>query len=194
MIVVVDAVRARLRNEAGHGAAIADPPTTVHGKGLVVGPAPVAVDEEHADCRPSRDLLIEPDHCKVVFGRNACDCLRAHREQSEVGAVANFPGQSQTAVDRDLFASGSNPDASGEEQLNLTRRSDGKLSRILQEERALFRKEQAEAVQIHLQVVDFDLREVGVVRRVERQAWRERVLQVETELFVGLTARERAAP
>ena len=55
------------------------------------------------------------------------------------------------------------------------------------------RKEQAEAIEVHLLLVHFHLREIRVVRRIERQARRDRVLQVEAGLVLGLRLRKRAA-
>ena len=59
----------------------------------------------------------------------------------------------------------------------LSRRSSGAAEReralVLEEELALLRKEQAEAREVDLLLVGFDLREVGVVGEVGRQVLRE---------------------
>ena len=51
---------------------------------------------------------------------------------------------------------------------------------VLEKERALFWQEQVEPVEVDLLVVDFDLREVGVVRRIKGEARRDAVLHVDT--------------
>ena len=80
-------------------------------------------------------------------------------------------------------------DAPAEEQLDFLRIANRELPRVLEEELALLGKEQREAIEVHLLLIDLDLREIGVVRRVERQARRDRVLHVETPLVLRLPLR-----
>ena len=49
------------------------------------------------------------------------------------------------------------------------RRAEREVAGVLEEEVALLGKEQVEARQVHLLLIDFDLREIGPVGRVERQ-------------------------
>ena len=58
-------------------------------------------------------------------------------------------------------------------------------ARVLEEEVALLRKEQAEPRQVDLLLVGLDLREVGVDGEVPRQAARDAVLHVEAGLEVA---------
>ena len=62
---------------------------------------------------------------------------------------------------------------------------------ILQKEIALFRKEQAESCEVHLLLVGFHLREVGVDREVPRQATRDAVFHVEAHICVGADVHAR---
>src|SRR6185295_5706550 len=64
-------------------------------------------------------------------------------------------------------------------------------ARVLEEERALLREEQREAVEVHLLFVRFDLREVRVDREVEGQARGRAPLEVAARAGVGLAVRER---
>ena len=57
-------------------------------------------------------------------------------------------------------------------------------ARVLEEEVALLGEEQAEARQVDLLLVGFDLREVGVDREVPRQPGRDAVLHVEAGVVV----------
>ena len=57
--------------------------------------------------------------------------------------------------------------------LVLTSRSaaaaaEAEVAGVLDEEVALFRKEQAETRQVHLLLIDLDLREIGAIRGVEQ--------------------------
>ena len=72
----------------------------------------------------------------------------------------------------------SDPDAPAEEQLQLARLPHREQPGVLQEERPLLGEEQVEPVQVDLLLVHLDLREVGVVGQVEREAGRHAVLQV----------------
>ena len=53
---------------------------------------------------------------------------------------------------------------------------------VLEEELALLRKEQAEARQVHLLLVGFDLREVGVVGEVRRSVLGDGIPRVDADL------------
>ena len=61
----------------------------------------------------------------------------------------------------------------------------------LQEELALFRKEQREACQVHLLFVDFDLGEIGVVGEISGQVLRQAVLQIEAGVGVAFVEHGR---
>ena len=54
----------------------------------------------------------------------------------------------------------------------------------LEEELALLRKEQVESRQVHLLLVDLDLREVGVVGEVGGEALGDAVLHVDADVAV----------
>jgi hypothetical protein len=63
-----------------------------------------------------------------------------------------------------------------------------------EEELALFRELQVEARQVHLLLVDFNLREVGVVGEVERQVLRQVVLGVEAKISINVVQDRRRPP
>ena len=73
---------------------------------------------------------------------------------------------------------GPDPDPAREEEVHLSRRAEREQARVLEEERPLLRVEEAEAVEVHLLLVDLDLREVGVDGGVEGEARRDAPLQV----------------
>ena len=75
-----------------------------------------------------------------------------------------------------------------EKYFRLPADADREQPGVLEEERALLGKEQVEAIEIDLLRVHLDLREVGVVGRVERQAGREAVLHVHAEFAVFFRA------
>ena len=56
----------------------------------------------------------------------------------------------------------------------------------LEEEVALLREEQAEARQVHLLLVDLDLRKVGVHRQVERHVAGDAVFRVDADVAIDL--------
>ena len=89
---------------------------------------------------------------------------------------AGLARQAAAADDRDLPTAVVDTDATAEEQLRLARAPDRKQAGVLQEERTFFREEEVEAIEIDLLFVDFDLRKIGVVRRVECEAGRQAVL------------------
>ena len=81
---------------------------------------------------------------------------------------------------------GADADCAAEEHFGLAADADREESGILEEERPLFGEEQVEAIEIDLLGIDFDLGEVGVVGRIERQAWRQAVFHIHTEIAVFL--------
>ncbi len=84
-------------------------------------------------------------------------------------------------------------DAAAEEQIDFTGIADAEEAGVLEEERALLREEQREAIEVDLLIVDFDLREVGVDGGIERQARRDAVFQVAAEIVIGLGVDRRDA-
>jgi len=78
------------------------------------------------------------------------------------------PRQPRPSLDRDGPLVG-DPDIAAEEELG-TAASDLEEAGVFQEERPLLRKEESEAGQVVLYVIDLDLGEVGVDRGVEREA------------------------
>ena len=108
-----------------------------------------------------------------------------HVEQADV-ELPGLAGDAAAADDRNRFAVVADADAAAEEQVDLTRIADAEEAGVLEEERALLRKEQLEAIEVDLLIVDFDLREVGVDGGVERQARRDAVLQVDAEVEICL--------
>ena len=70
------------------------------------------------------------------------------------------------------------------EQLHVAGDSGLEGSGVLEEERPRLGEEQAETAEVHLLQVGFHLRKVGVVGQIERQARRQRVLDVEPEVVV----------
>ena len=100
-----------------------------------------------------------------------------------------LPARRAAADDRNRRAGIGQADPPAEEQVGLDRRRGERaagahleLAGVLQEEVALLGKEQAEAGQVHLLLVDFDLREVGVVGDVEVHAAGDAVFQVEADV------------
>ena len=84
---------------------------------------------------------------------------------------AHFAGEPRAADDRDRLAGRGQADSPAEEQIGLDRgRREGaagahlEQAGVLEEEVALLGKEEAEPRQVHLLLVDLDLREIGVVR------------------------------
>ena len=129
--------------------------------------------------------MTDPRHREVVRGGNALDGTRLHVEKAEV-RVARLARQAGAEQDGDDLAVGTQSDAPAEEHLDGPRITHGELAGVLEEERPLLRKEQVEAVEVDLKIVDLDLREVGVVGCVEGQAGSHAVLEIHTELAVRL--------
>src|SRR5205814_4725389 len=97
----------------------------------------------------------------------------------------NLPDPSaepSTTHDGDRLAERVNADATGEKQVDRLRRAGGENAGILEEERPLHREEQWKARQVRTLFVDLDLREVGVVREVERQTRRDAVLELAADV------------
>src|SRR5205814_10327176 len=74
-----------------------------------------------------------------------------------------------------------------------TRARSAKVERalILEEELALFGKEQAESGEIDLLLVGFNLREVGVVREICGEALRDAVFHIPTEIAAEVAGDSR---
>src|SRR5690606_3113786 len=131
-------------------------------------------------------------HGVVVARGEAVDILGAHAQQADVRPRADLAGEPQTSFDGRRCAGG-DADAPRKEELDFLWRANGELAGVLEEEGALLRKEQAEAVEVDLLLVDLDLREIGVVGGVQGQTRRDRILQVEADFLVRLGAWERSA-
>ena len=102
---------------------------------------------------------------------------RLHVEEPDV-EVSGLARHAAAPQDRDGLAVVGEADAPAEEQLHLARVAHREEPGVLEEERALLGKEQVEAIEVHLLVVDLDLGEVGVDGAVDREARRDGVLQV----------------
>ena len=195
--------RVGLREEPGDGPALADAPAPVECRGPVVIlplriPAPrLPVDDHHADVRPVGHVLPDAGDGEVLLRRSdrlvqrVGDLRRLHVEEADVGVVAHLSRKAPTADDGYLAAIGAQADATAEEDIDGPRLPYREEAGVLQKEGALLRIEQGEPVQIDLLVVHLDLCEVGVVRRVERQARRDAVLQIGAPLAVARSGAAR---
>ena len=186
---------AAVRHEAAHRAALSDSPAPVEGHGGVgaaVGgevAGRIPVDDHGADVRPVGQVLPHPGHREVlardrVLVAQLADRRGLHVEEPDVRVVADPARQPPPAADRNLLAVLAEPDAAAEEHVDRTRLSDREQPRVLEEERPLLGKEQREAVQVDLLVVDLDLGEVGVCGQVEGHAGGDAVLQVRPQIAV----------
>src|SRR5690606_15899689 len=119
-----------------------------------------AVHEQRADRRAVAQLLIDARDGVVVRRREPFHRFGAHPKEPDVRGCADLAAEPHAAFDGHRYA-GRNADPPAEEQLGLLRVAYGELPRVLEEERSLLRKEQAEAVEVHLLLVDLDLREIG---------------------------------
>ena len=86
-------------------------------------------------------------------------------------------------------------DGAAEEQIDFAGLADGEEAAVLEEERPLLGKQQVEPRQVDLLLVDFDLREVGVVGEIEVHARRHADLGVDAEVVpvVGVGGRQRSS-
>ena len=127
-----------------------------------------------------------------LLPKPAAAIIGLHVEQSDVG-WPRPAGESRAGEDRNLLSVLADADAPAEEHFGLAGAADREEPGILQEERPLLREEEIEAVQIHLLLVHFDLGEVGVDGRVQRQARRHAVLGVEADVPEELRVAARRA-
>ena len=135
--------------------------------------------------------------------------LALHRHQAEREA-AGAAGQANAAMQRFLLAGVVQADAPAEEQQQIFfGRTEAAADRgvagnvaevedagVLEEELALFRKEQAELREVDLLLVGFGLREVGIDRGVEGQRRRDARLHIDAAGDVAIEAalRRRRGP
>jgi hypothetical protein len=133
-----------------------------------------------------------PHHREVVAGRHRArrqvfgiDLGGLHVEQPDVPET-DLSRHPATADDRNRFAVLVQPDPPAEEQVHLAGIADREETGVLEEERPLLGEEQVEAIEVHLLIVDLDLREVGVDGPIERQAGRQVVLGVDADVAVGI--------
>ena len=120
---------------------------------------------------------------KLLAGRHRIVGLHVH--EANVEAV-DFSGEPPAGADWHQVTVIVEPDAPAEEEINLLALANAKEVGVLLKERPLLRKAQVETCQVDLLVVDFDLREIGVVGRVEVQAGRHAKFRVEPEVAVGI--------
>ena len=195
--VVVDAVHTigvvrTTRLHAGIGAAQID---TLHG--------------EHADIAAGApEVLPEAKHTRVGAWIQIVATL-GDGEQSQAGGLGQLAGQSHTAVDRDLQAGSTEPDAPGEEEeIVFVRRWRGvypivargvthiKHAGVFEKEIPLFRKELRELREVHLLLIGLGLPEVRIQRDIEGEPRRYGRLKVDTHRRVlhkrGLRSRRGA--
>ena len=107
-----------------------------------------------------------------------------------------LPLRRAAAADVDRQRRRRQADAAREEQIDLLRIAELERRRVLEEERALLREEQVEARQVDLLFVGLDLREVGVVGRIERQVRPDSPLHVDADvaILVDLVAGSACSP
>ena len=151
----------------------------------------IAVRDEHADKRIVQQIASARAH-DVVVGRRRIAELRLG--SSSPGTRRCRPAVFPDTRAPPMIGTGVPAALRPIRRLKNGRRCrpgrEAELAGVLDEEVALFGKEQAEARQVHLLLVDFDLREIGVIGRVERQRRREAVLDIHAAVVV-LESRER---
>ena len=159
------------------------PQLSIHRVGPVVvaGSAPVAVDEGGADPRPVRQFARHAGDRVGVRALDAIDPVGPDMQHPDVES-GRAPRHAGAPGDRDLPPVG-DADAAAEEQIRPPA-PDREEPRVLEEKGTLLREEQAEAREVDLLVVHLHLREVRVVRRVERHAPRELELRLAAELVI----------
>ena len=175
---------------------LADAPLAVDGVGAVrvvcrrQAADALPADGHAADTGALAQFPVDASN-RVVVAVEPAHRRRLHVEHAHVEAprLARKPA---AVVDRDQFAPRPDADAAAEEQVDAGRsaaagsRPDGEQAGVLQEEGPLLGEEQVEPVEVHLLLVDLDLGEVRVVGQVERETRRHAVLEVDTEVGVGL--------
>jgi hypothetical protein len=117
-----------------------------------------------------------------VVGRKPARFLRLHAEDADTGVLCYASGEPAAADDRNRAAIGSNADGPAEEHVGLAVDAHGEEAGVLEKERPLLGKEQIESIEVDLLFVNLDLREIGVVGRIERQARRHAVLQIDADV------------
>ena len=150
----------------------------------------LTVHEQPPDAGPIGQVPTHARDRKVVCRRDAADILGLHIEEADRQRIGDFPREPRAREDRDLCAVTADPNAPAEEEIRLSqvhaaRRppvADGERPRVLEEEGSFLRKEQVEPVEVDAFIVDLDLREVGVVRAIEREPRRHAVLDVGAEI------------
>ena len=183
---------------------------------VIAGAVGLLIEHEKTDVRVGQHVAAEPQRGEV--GRERCLRASLLNIEGSDAVLTNPAGQTRATENRNRFASVAQPDAPAEEQDRVLR---GVLSSsadipadaesaaeatasgvpgilgeledagILQKEIALFGEEEAEAREIHLLLIDFDLREIRVDRKVPRQAARHAVLHVEPGVEVTADACKR---
>ncbi len=148
---------------------VADADAAVDGVGPVVvaGETAGAVHEEAADTGTVGEFLRDARDRVRVLGIPHLVGAGLDVQQAQIQAC-HAPGEPAAARDGDRLAAG-DADAAAEEEVGAPC-PDGEEARVLEEERALLGKQQREAGQVDLLVVDLDLREVGVHRHVQGEA------------------------
>src|SRR5439155_6396971 len=96
--------------------------------------------------------------------------------------VTHPPREPAAAHDRYRLAEGVDADATRKEQVHGLWRTGREDARILEEEGPFLREEQRKTREIRALLVHFDLREVGVVREVERETRRHAVLELAADI------------
>ncbi len=142
------------------------------------------VDEHPAEPGAAVEILAVTCHQEVV-GRLAVVFLGLQIHHRDVVAV-DFPGEAPSAADVDRLARVRQTDAAAEKQIHQpleALRAHAELPGVLEEEVALFWKEQLEPREVHLLLVDFGLREIGVDRQIERKPVPETVLHVGADVL-----------
>src|SRR5687767_2387138 len=137
----------------------------------------VTVREQRAHRRSVRQIAADANDGEVAAGQTIVVVVRLHVEQADV-VLARFSRQASAAEDRNRFAVRADADAPAEEQVDFTGIADGEEAGVLEKEGALLGKEQIEAIEVHLLVVDLDLREVRVDGGIEHEARRQAVFQI----------------
>ncbi len=132
--------------------------------------------------------MINPGYRKVIAGSDVGYRLGSHVQQADIGSTAHPARQAKAGVDRNLVPVVADADSAAEKEFDFLSNTDIKLAGVLEEEGPLLREEQAKTIEVDLLFVDFDLSEVGIVGSIKCEARRQRVLDIEAELFVVMGA------
>ena len=149
----------------------------------------LAVDEDRAVTR-TPDLALHPHDAEIVrrpdqVAAEVFDVVGLDVEQPHVPA-AQLAAQAAAAANVDRQRRRRQADAPREEQIDLLRVAELESRGVLQEERAFLGEEQIEARQVDLLFVGLDLREVGVIGRIQGQVRTDAPLQIDTEVAVPI--------